>query len=221
MEGDPALFVRKLDHLHLFDSNGLTDEDLNRAESYKARIKSESLRTSATDLVTYLSSLQMVGEVWVARQEDLSRLTQMEAKTNQFNLTTRRWSSDQLGSFMTDVNHDVLCFRIADRFTDHGLVGSMVVSYEGDETRILSWLLSCRVFSRTCEEFMLSNLVSLAMMRGISRVRGEFIATEKNKVVADLFSRLGFNVAENDNIFLLETSAATVMTSFISAPTRD
>ena len=59
------------------------------------------------------------------------------------------------------------------------------------------------------------------LMRGISMDRGEFIATEKNKVVADLFSRLRFNVAENDNIFLLETSAATVMTSFISAPTRD
>jgi predicted enzyme involved in methoxymalonyl-ACP biosynthesis len=120
---------------------------------------------------------------------------------------------------LIDDNHDSLCFRLVDCFADHGLVGSLVVCYEGDEARILSWLLSCRVFSRTCEEFMLSNLVNFAMMRGISRIYGEFIATEKNKFVADLFSRLGFYITKTDNIFLFETSAA-VKTSFISVHTK-
>jgi FkbH-like protein len=92
LEGDPASFIRRLDRERLFDSQGFSAEDLKRTSSYKARTKSESLRTSATNLESYLSSLQMTGDVWVARQEDLARLTQMEAKTNQFNLTTRRWT---------------------------------------------------------------------------------------------------------------------------------
>jgi FkbH-like protein len=203
----------------LFDSHGFSDADITRAESYQARARLAALRATAPDIDTYLSSMEMCGKVWVARQEDIPRLAQMEAKTNQFNLTTRRWTSDQISSFMADVNHDVLCFSLVDRFADHGLVGSIVVNYQGDEARILSWLLSCRVFSRTCEEFMLSNLASTALKHGVTKIRGEFIATEKNKVVADLFSRLGFNACENDKTFLLETSAATVMKNFISAPT--
>src|SRR3990170_2971012 len=177
MDGDPALFVRKLDHLHLFDSHGFSDADIKRAESYQARAKLATLRVTAPDIDTYLSSMEMRGEVWVARQEDLPRLTQMEAKTNQFNLTTRRWTSDQISRFMAAHDHDVLCFQLIDRFADHGLVGSMVISYQGSEARILSWLLSCRVFSRTCEEFMLSELVKRAQERGVHRIVGEYIAT--------------------------------------------
>ncbi|MFU8788425.1 MAG: HAD-IIIC family phosphatase [Methylobacter sp.] len=216
MDGDPAFFVRRLDSEHLFDSQVYSAEDIKRSASYQARAKSESLRSTATDLNGYLSSLQMVGEVWQAREEDISRLAQMEAKTNQFNLTTRRWSSDQIRNFMADDNYDVLCFRLIDRFADHGLVGSMVVCYQSDEAQILSWLLSCRVFSRTCEEFMLLNLKRLAIGRGVSRIRGEFIATAKNQVVETLFSRLGFCAGGKDESFVMDISDATLPKSFVT-----
>ena len=217
LDGDPASFVRRLDRERLFDSQGFSTDDLKRSQSYQARTQAVSLRQNATDLESYLSSMEMKGEVWTARQEDILRLTQMEAKTNQFNLTTRRWTSDRINGFMANDNYDVLCFSLVDRFADHGLVGSMVVSYMGTEVRILSWLLSCRVFSRTCEEFMLTDLVRRAMNRGATRMVGEFIATGKNGIVSNLLTRLGF-VADEDKsgIFVMNVSNATLPRTFVS-----
>ena len=216
LDDDPASFVRRLDSERLFDSQGFSAEDLKRAESYQAKAKSATLQGAALDLETYLSSMEMHGEVWIARKEDLPRLAQMEAKTNQFNPTTRRWTSEQISQFMAAQDHDVLCFQLIDRFADHGLVGNMIVSYQGAEVRILSWLLSCRVFSRTCEEYMLSKLVKRAQERGVHRVVGEYIATEKNKVVADLFTNLGFVITDNGGLFALEMPNASLPQTFVS-----
>lgn len=217
LDDDPAFFVRRLDRERLFDSQGFSAEDIKRVESYKARAKAVTLQSVAPDLDTYLCSLEMCGEAWVARQEDLPRLAQMEAKTNQFNLTTRRWTSDQISRFMVAHDHDVLCFQLIDRFADHGLVGTIIVSYQGVEARILSWLLSCRVFSRTFEEFMLSELVKCVQARGVHRIVGKYIATEKNKVVANLFARLGFVVNDNSGLFELEMSNAFLPQTFVSS----
>ena len=202
MDGDPALFARKLDQLHLFDLQEFSDVDMKRTASYQARAMSSRLKIAATDFDGYLVSLEMFGEVWVARQEDVSRLAQMEAKTNQFNLTTRRWNAEHIQAFMASPDHDVLCFRLKDRFADHGLVGSVIVSYQMGEACILSWLLSCRVFSRTCEEFILEKLVRRAKDRGVHLITGEYVASEKNSVVANLYLRLGF-VEKNKEAFVL------------------
>lgn len=221
LDDDPASFVRRLDREHLFDSQGFSAEDIRRAESYKARAKAATLQSAAPDLDAYLCSLEMCGEVWVARQDDLPRLAQMESKTNQFNLTARRWSAEQISRFMAAHDHDVLCFQLSDRFADHGLVGTMIVSYQGAEVRILSWLLSCRVFSRTCEEFMLEKLVARAQERGVHRIVGEYIATDKNQVVAKLFTRLGFAATDNSGLFVLEMSNASLPRTFVANKVTD
>ncbi len=216
MDGDPAVFARKLDQLHLFDLQEFSDVDMKRTASYQARAISARLKVATPDFDSYLASLEMHGAVWPARQEDLPRLAQMEIKTNQFNLTTRRWTAEQLASFMTGSDHDVLCFNLVDRFADHGLVGSLVVSYHADEARVLSWLLSCRVFSRTCEEFMRDELVKRAQERGISRIIGEYSATEKNAVVADLFKRIGFAITDRHGTFRLDLPSVGLAKTFIS-----
>jgi FkbH-like protein len=216
MDGDPALFVRKLDQLHLFDLQEFSDVDLKRTASYQARAMSARLKVTAPDFESYLVSLTMCGSVWSARPEDLSRLAQMEVKTNQFNLTTRRWTAEQLMNFMTRPDHDVLCFSLVDRFADHGLVGSMIVSYQAGEARILSWLLSCRVFSRTCEEFIRDELIKRAKERGIATIVGEYSVTDKNAVVSDLFKRIGFETTENNGLFRLDLPHAELAKTFIS-----
>lgn len=216
MDGDPASFVRRLDSARLFDSQGYSAEDIKRSQSYQARAKTAMLQASAPDLETYLVSMEMHGEIWTARQEDIPRLAQMEAKTNQFNLTTRRWTADHISRFIVAGDHEVLCFQLSDCFADHGLVGSMIVSYQSEEARILSWLLSCRVFSRTCEEFILTELVRRAREKKIRRIVGEYIATEKNKVVSNLFSRLGFIATVNSELFVLETLNDCQPKTFIS-----
>jgi len=215
MDGDPASFIRRLDCERLFDSQSYSEEDVKRSKSYQARAKTAALQVSAPDLESYLTSMEMHGEIWLARNEDIARLAQMEAKTNQFNMTTRRWTAHNIGRFIDADDHDVLCFQLFDIFADHGLVGSMIISYQGAEIRILSWLLSCRVFSRTCEEFMLSELVKHALEKGVSRIIGEYVATEKNKIVASLYSRLGFVAIDNDGLFELEISDAHIPPSYI------
>lgn len=215
MDGDPALFARKIDGLHLFESNEISDADLKRSKSYRAKTKSDALEAAAPDLESYLDSLAMRGVMWSACKDDLPRLAQMELKTNQFNLTTQRWTSDQINRFIEDKNHEVLCFQLIDRFADHGLVGSMIISYQGAEARILSWLLSCRVFSRTCEEFMLIELAKRVQDRGVCKIAGEYIATEKNKVVAKLFTRLGFVNADDSGVFLLEMPNVSVPQTYV------
>lgn len=193
LRGDPADFRRQLDSLRLFEADSYSAEDLNRQASYRGRREAHVARTQARDLDGYLASLQMRGRIWNARDENLARLAQMETKTNQFNLTTRRWSADQLRTFMTAPDYDLLCFRMADRFADHGLVSSLVVQYTGAEARIVSWLMSCRVFSRGAEDFILNLVLELAAARGANILVGEYVSTERNAVVADLYPRLGFS----------------------------
>lgn len=211
LTGDPAGFRRQIDTLRLFEADSFSAEDLKRQASYKGRQEAAAARTQAKDLDEFLASLEMRGSLCEAREEDLTRLAQMETKTNQFNLTTRRWSADQLRKFIDDPDYDVLCFRLADKFADHGLVSSAVIHHSGDEAWIVSWLMSCRVFSRTAEEFILNGIVAKAAARGAASIVGTYAPTERNGVVADLYSRLGF-VARGEALHLSASSAVTKRT---------
>ena len=215
LDGDPAFFSRKLDSVHLFNSQAMSKEDLCRTKSYQALNNSEALKIQATDLSSYLESLEMTGRFSVAVDNDLIRLTQMEMKTNQFNLTTRRWTSNQISGFMSSKNHDVFCLHLKDRFADHGLVASMVVEYGCKEARILSWLLSCRVFSRTCEEFMMDNLIVRAKKKGVLKISGQYLPTEKNQVIQDLYIKFGFVKLLHQQIFECDITSVTARSSKI------
>lgn len=203
LSGDPSNFVRTIDRLRLFELDMILAEDLRRAAAYRARREAESLRAQATNLDEYFRSLNMRGAIWTAQPGDLVRLSQMEGKTNQFNLTTMRWSAEQLAGFMAAPDHDVLCFRLLDKFADHGLVSSLVVRYGKNEAEILSWLMSCRVFSRTAEEFIFAALIDRVRARGLTTLRARYIESAKNSIVAGLYPRLGFvGSAENFQMIL-------------------
>lgn len=199
LDGDPALFVRMLDRQHLFDSPGLTTEDLRRAGSYGARAKAVELQAQAPDIESYLRSLEMVGTIIEPGRAEIPRMAQMEMKTNQFNLTTRRLSQEQIEHLIENPDAVVLALSLADRFTDHGLVSHLVAIREGDILRISDWLMSCRVFSRTAEDLMLNTLVMIAEAKGASAIVGEFRPTKKNAVVVDLYSKMGFSAMAGES----------------------
>jgi FkbH-like protein len=189
---DPSRFIERLEEGHWFDLDRLTAEDQARTAAYAARTVIEAGRLAATDLAAYLDSLEMTGSLVAAAAADLPRMAQMEGKINQFNLTTRRFTRRDLADFMADPARQVLVFRLKDRFADHGLVGLMIVATEGDSLRIDSWLLSCRVFSRTAEEFMLAHLLDRAETLGLAEIVGLYSQTARNAVVENLYPRLGF-----------------------------
>ncbi|MFH0908125.1 MAG: HAD-IIIC family phosphatase [bacterium] len=192
LDGDPSSFVARVDRGHWFDAVRISEEDRKRADSYRARRQAEEVRSQATDLPIYLRSLAMVARCVPASEADLPRLAQMEAKTNQFNLTTRRYDEAAIRSLLLRDDTTVLACRLSDRFADHGMVASMILVREADAFRIDSWLMSCRVFSRTLEHYMMSKAIEIARDTGVRCIVGEYVPTEKNSVVQSLFPSLGF-----------------------------
>ena len=197
---DPGKFIDKLDAARWLYLESYTTEDLARAEAYAAREAAAAEARGATDLGSYLAGLLMRGRIWRPEEGDIARIAQLEQKTNQFNLTTRRFSETEIRAFLADDNAVVLAFHLRDKFGDHGLVSTLIArpAEDGKTLHIASWLMSCRVFSRTAEGFILRHLLALAAARGFERLRGEYRPTAKNGVVADLYPRLGFSESTGD-----------------------
>ncbi len=189
---DPAAFIAKLDEGYWFASQGLSPEDLARGQAYQARAEAAAAQGDATDLPSFLASLDMKGKIFRAEGAALARIAQLEGKTNQFNLTTRRYNDAAIQAFAARPDAIVLGATLADKFGDHGLVASLIGVIDGDSLVIESWLMSCRVFSRTLEQFMLRALIVEAKALGLSSIAGVYEPTTKNGVVADLYPRLGF-----------------------------
>ena len=200
LAGGPAQFIELLDAGHWFDQPQYTNEDLGRGDMYTARAKAQEEAQSAPDIASYLKGLKMVGRLYRPEEGDIARVAQLEMKTNQFNVTTRRYSEAAIRDFLTRPEIVVLAFRLADRFADHGLTSTVIAVQEGDTLRIDSWLMSCRIFSRSAEHAIVRGILQIAQQRCLSRVLGEYRPTAKNVVVADLYSRLGFE-ASKDTVF--------------------
>jgi FkbH-like protein len=155
----------------------------------------------------YLRGLKMTGRVWRPEEPDMARVAQLEMKTNQFNLTTRRYTEAQLRAFLAREDAVVLAFRLADRFGDHGLTSTLIALREGDALRVDSWLMSCRIFSRSAEQFILRGLLAVAAERGAARLIGEYLPTARNGVVAGLYTRLGFVATDDPALFVRPVGA--------------
>ncbi len=190
LDGDPSSFIRRLDTLCLFHTQSFSHEDLGRSKSYRARARSEELKRESVDLVGYLKSLEMRGKIEHATEAHLPRLTQMEMKTNQFNLSTRRLPLEKIQAMAQSANHVVLAVSLADRFTDHGLVAYLSAEFDDDELRITDWLMSCRVFSRTLEEFTFNYLIDIAENRNIKTISLTYVPTKKNQLMLRTFKSL-------------------------------
>lgn len=128
----------------------------------------------------------------------LPRVTQLINKTSQFNVTTRRRGLAELRTLIADPDILTLCFRLADRFGDHGLVGVLIARISGPALDIDTWLLSCRVIGRTLEDEMLGLLIETGRRRGVQTLRGIYYPSPKNALVADLYPRLGFERSGDD-----------------------
>jgi FkbH-like protein len=209
---EPAEFPALLDAGHWFDMADFTAEDFSRTGAYAARAEAQTARAemSETDLDGYLASLGMTGRLYRPAEADIPRLAQLEQKTNQFNLTSRRHSEAAIRAFLARDDAVVLAFRLADRFGDHGLTSTLIAVHEEESLRIDSWLMSCRIFSRTAEAFILRGLLKIARERGARRLVGEYVATVKNGVVADLYGRLGFTAGEDGKTWYRDVNAPPV-----------
>jgi FkbH-like protein len=137
------------------------------------------------------------------------RASQLINKTNQFNLTTRRYTQVQVAGFSRSPNHWLRWFRLRDRFTDHGLIAILLAArLDHAIWSVDSWLMSCRVIGRGVEEFMFNQLVVAAVREGARTILAQYILTPKNGLVKDLLPRLGFAPGSTEGAFRLELASA-------------
>ena len=198
---DPTLVPDAIAAAGYFDLIELSAEDLNRSDQYQANLQRQSLQENATDLDSYLNGLDMTLIYGAFNSTNLSRITQLINKSNQFNLTTRRYSQDDLTALMADDTAFGLWFRLTDRFGDNGLI-AVVIGRDAAEgiVDIDTWLMSCRVLGRGVEEATLSVIADQARARGAIALRGTYLPTLKNSMVADMYSLLGFTLLEDRGI---------------------
>jgi FkbH-like protein len=191
---EPAEFVRILQSGLWYETAGLTQADRERAGQYTVERQRRELQQNFTSLDDYLRSLEMTAEVRPIDEAEMPRVVQLLGKTNQFNLTTRRHTAEDVGRMLADPRSIGLTVRIKDKFGDYGLVAVMIgiPGEEPDAVRVDTWLMSCRVIGRTAEQFTLRQFLERAMALGYRRVVGEYLPTKKNALVADLYDRLGF-----------------------------
>jgi FkbH-like protein len=196
LPSEPSQMVRRLSDYLGFETLALTQEDRQRTEQYRARAEIERQANSVTDMPDFYRSLDMRAVIAPFDELHLSRITQLVAKTNQFNLTTRRHGAEALRVFMADADWVALYLKLKDRFVDHGLVAVALARQAGDTLDIDSFLMSCRVIGRTVETAMLAALCKAAQQRDCVRLRGTYIPTPKNALVAEVYPSHGFEVAE-------------------------
>jgi FkbH-like protein len=207
---EPWRLVEILSQQSFFDAAVVTDDDLNRVNEYKAQAQRAVLENAASNRDEFLASLEIVCTFQSALQAPLARAVQLLAKTNQFNVTTRRHSAAEVEDFAA--NGQAWVIRVRDRFGDAGVVGLALARNQGDACYIDSFLLSCRVIGRGIETALLAFIAENAQRTGATRILGEFIPTKKNAPSASFYADHSFTEksrSQENNSILYEFDLTT------------
>jgi FkbH-like protein len=197
---DVSDFPTLLDETGWFETVHISAEDRSKTEKYRANAARVALQGSGGgDYDGYLRSLAQIGVVTNFEAEDLDRIAQLINKSNQFNLTTRRQTRAEVEAEMRDSERVTSTVRLADRFGDNGLICVFSSRRNQSYLEIDQWLMSCRVLNRGVEHLLLNWVVEKARALDIAEIRGTFIPTQKNALVRDHYSSLGFErILEDD-----------------------
>jgi FkbH-like protein len=189
---DVARYVEILDRSGYFETISISAEDLKRNRLYGENIKRQELVSRYKNYDEFLASLEMKAEIKPFSPVYLDRITQLVNKTNQFNLTTKRYTFSQIEAISRNPQCVALYGRLTDKFGDNGLVSVMIGDIRNDEIQISLWLMSCRVIKRGMEYAMFDHFVRMSIARGIKNFKGIYLYSAKNGMVSGLYSDLGF-----------------------------
>jgi FkbH-like protein len=190
---DPALYLPHLISLNLFETASHSKTDADRTRQYQEESKRQQLAQAVTNMDEFLESLQMQGEVSSFEDRDVERISQLTLRSNQFNLRTIRYGVPEIRRIMQDPAYETFSVQLADRFGNYGLISLVIVKLQEDGQAVIdTWIMSCRVLKRTVEAMLLNHIVDRLRARGVVSLSGEYIPTEKNRLVKDLLPQLGF-----------------------------
>lgn len=219
-------YIRVLDRSGFFEVTNFSEDDLKRNEMYLANEQRNRMQKNFSDYGDYLRSLEMKARIGAFDPAYFSRIAQLTNKSNQFNLTTHRYSQSEIEQIAADPQYLTLCGRLEDKFGDNGVVSIVIGRKEKDVLQIELWLMSCRVLKRDMEYAMMDTLVKQCRDCGIRQIYGYFYPTAKNAMVKDFYALQGFEKLEEDvdgnakwsfripEQYTLKNQVITVMESF-------
>jgi len=201
---DSSSYSETLKSMNDFQVLKITNEDIKRSKMYLDQRKRTELQNQVGNLQDFLKQLNISVKIKKADEYTIPRISQLTLKTNQFNLTTRRYQEEDIRKFVNEKNKIVECAQIQDKFGDNGITCVYIVNKENQhEWLIDSFLLSCRVMGRGVEEALLGQIIKRAKTEGITKVKAEYIKTKKNKPTENFLSDFGF--IKNGDVWIFET----------------
>ena len=192
-------YIKAIDHAGFFEVTNISEDDAKRNEMYKANAERMALEASFTDYGQYLDSLEMTGIIDNFEAVFLDRITQLTNKSNQFNLTTKRYNRAEIEEVSSSEEYIDIYGKLIDKFGDNGVVSIVIGHINGEVLDIDLWLMSCRVLKRDMEYAMMDSLVEKAKSKGLKKIKGYYYPTAKNSMVRDFYGQMGFEkIAEDE-----------------------
>lgn len=197
--GESHQYIQTIDRSGFFEATYISSDDLKRNEMYRENIERAKQQASFTDYGEYLDSLQMRAIIKPFETMYMERIAQLTNKTNQFNLTTKRFIQAEIEAMTMDRNYITLYGKLEDKFGDNGVVAVTIGEIKGNTCHIILWLMSCRVLKRDMEYAMMDTLIHTCQVRGIKELVGYYFPTAKNAMVKDFYQNMGFELlSDND-----------------------
>jgi FkbH-like protein len=193
---DPMRYAQAVRDAPVFERLALSAEDRERNRYYAAGRERAALEQAVSTPEDFYRSLEQVAEIQPANSLTLARVAQLIQKTNQFNLTTHRYTEQQIAEMMNCPGWRVLSLKVRDRYADNGLVGVAILRDSGAVSEIDTFLLSCRVIGRTVETALLAHIAEHSRTIGSTRLEGWFLPTKKNAPARDFYARHSFALSE-------------------------
>lgn len=198
--GSVENYIQILDKNGFFEVTNFSEDDIRRNQMYQANEMRKQVQATYTDYGEYLASLEMKGTIGEFEPIYMSRISQLTNKSNQFNLTTRRYSQTEIEETASDPMNITLYGKLEDKFGDNGVVSVVIGKRKENTLHIDLWLMSCRVLKRDMEFAMMDELVEKCQSAGITKIVGYYYPTAKNGMVKDFYAMQGFaKVAEYEN----------------------
>lgn len=193
-------YIQILDKSGFFEVTNLSEDDRKRNQMYQENEMRKQAQAAYTDYGEYLASLEMKGTIKEFDPVYLSRISQLTNKSNQFNLTTKRYSQTEIEEAASDPTQITLYGKLEDKFGDNGVVSVVIGKRQEDTLHIDLWLMSCRVLKRDMEYAMMDELVKKCRQAGITKIIGYYYPTAKNGMVKEFYSLQGFiKISEDES----------------------
>ncbi len=197
----PENYLSFIKSLNLFETISFSQEDSIRTNLYHTEIKRNENKKLFSSIDDYLKNLEMRATVNPVNEFNYSRVSQLTQRTNQFNIRNNRYNENDILNIMQNDEYKTLVFTLKDKFGDYGIISAVILQINNNCFFIDTWVMSCRVFQRGMENFIMQKIIDIAKSNNITNIKGEYIPSNKNTIIKDLY--FTFNFKKNNNLFNL------------------